>query len=696
MKQLLRWFVLIAALTVLTAAACLAEDGRPEEPEEPAEWTVLFYICGADLETKYGYASMNLADIAGIVYPYDFRPVYEQETYTRKDMMREIGKVNILIETGGSRKWHAAEKPGIEVSADMLQRWRYEYYPDADGTRPAEPFRLMESLPPQSMADPETLADFIRWGAETCPAKKTALVIWGHGSGARTGLLIDERFGNDTMYLYELRQALADGGVYLEALVIDACMMANIETAWNVKDSAHWMIASEETVPGEGSAIGEWMQALVNHPALDGKWLGRTVCDLTESRYGRTEERDAEKLLTWSVTDLTKIDRLIASLGNLVQQLNDVIAGTPDIASFYVIYLAGAERYGENRQDMYDLGSVIYAETISNTVDPPLLDEAAEALAEAVVYVSRGPEHNGSRGLTFCYPAGADSQALTLYARNFPMPRYLAYLDSISSWEAPEWVYAETERLPDIDTIEALQVTVEKMTGGSGIPGICFGGTRGNLNEVSAVLYRRDEDSGDILRLGKTESMAEVTQDDVIQRIEDPTRWLAVDGQLCSAELSGYSGEDTLLYNIPVQINTDIAILRLGKTVTGRVGDTRTSRYEIYGVWEGFSTSGELPDRSVESLAMVAGSEYRPVYPVYGTEGDARYYHLGRREIMPKALEVTEIPLPPGTYYLEYEITDLFMRTRTLERIEYRWDGEKISFPEGFRWEGKEEIRWKQ
>ena len=76
MKQLLRWFVLIAALTVLTAAACLAEDGRPEEPEEPAEWTVLFYICGADLETKYGYASMNLADIAGVVYPYDFRPVY--------------------------------------------------------------------------------------------------------------------------------------------------------------------------------------------------------------------------------------------------------------------------------------------------------------------------------------------------------------------------------------------------------------------------------------------------------------------------------------------------------------------------------------------------------------------------------------------------------------------------------------------
>ena len=47
------------------------------------------------------------------------------------------------------------------------------------------------------MADPRTLSDFIRWGVETCPAKKYVLVLWGHGNGAGSGLFIDELFDGD-------------------------------------------------------------------------------------------------------------------------------------------------------------------------------------------------------------------------------------------------------------------------------------------------------------------------------------------------------------------------------------------------------------------------------------------------------------------------------------------------------------------
>ena len=74
---------------------------------------------------------------------------------------------------------------------------------------------------------------------------------------------------HDVMYLYELKQALADSGVQLEALVIDACLMANLETAYAVKDSAHWMIASEEVVPGSGTAVGDWLEELYIHPEYE-------------------------------------------------------------------------------------------------------------------------------------------------------------------------------------------------------------------------------------------------------------------------------------------------------------------------------------------------------------------------------------------------------------------------------------------
>ena len=125
------------------------------------------------------------------------------------------------------------------------------------------------------MADPETLKDFIRWSAATCPAKKYALVLWDHGSGALGGIIIDELFHDDIMYLYELKEALDGSGVQLEALVIDACLMANLETAWAVKDAAKWMVASEEIVPGRGTAVRDWLRELYTHPDCDGKQLGR-------------------------------------------------------------------------------------------------------------------------------------------------------------------------------------------------------------------------------------------------------------------------------------------------------------------------------------------------------------------------------------------------------------------------------------
>ena len=40
------------------------------------------------------------------------------------------------------------------------------------------------------------------------------------------------------------------------------------------------------------------------------------------------------------------------------------------------------------------------------------------------------------------------------------------------------------------------------------------------------------------------------------------------------------------------------------------------------------------------------------------------------------------------TYYLEYEVQDSFMRCMPVDRIEFYWDGENMTFPEGFAWEG--------
>ena len=58
MKKTLIVLMLLSALASLAAVPCAAEEvpDRPGEPEK-AEWTVMFYFCGSDPESKYGYAT---------------------------------------------------------------------------------------------------------------------------------------------------------------------------------------------------------------------------------------------------------------------------------------------------------------------------------------------------------------------------------------------------------------------------------------------------------------------------------------------------------------------------------------------------------------------------------------------------------------------------------------------------------------
>ena len=51
-----------AILLLLTALAGWTALAEQAEEAEPAEWTVMFYFCGADLESKYSYATGNLQD----------------------------------------------------------------------------------------------------------------------------------------------------------------------------------------------------------------------------------------------------------------------------------------------------------------------------------------------------------------------------------------------------------------------------------------------------------------------------------------------------------------------------------------------------------------------------------------------------------------------------------------------------------
>ena len=693
------------ALLALGAATALAE----EAPDELDDWTVLFYFCGSDLESKYGYATGNLQEISSTFYPDNFLAdiLLQDGIAPDEDLLKQPGNVNVLIETGGSTQWHT-EDEGIELNMNVdpnaLQRWSFNTYSMIEMMGQDEEalksrtygFELLQTLPLQDMADPETLADFIRWGVQTKPAKKYALVLWDHGDGARSGLFIDELFDRSEMYLYELRQALADGGAHFEAVIIDACLMANIETAWSLKEYANWMAASEETVPGKGTAIAEWLQQLRTYPECDGEWLCRQVCDSTSVKYANEESEQAKSILTWSVIDLSKIDALIDVAGQFFREIGDMLRISPVNVIPFVRCFAKSVEYGDGKQSMRDFGSLLYNHDLAEFSRRSLRNKAIQALSDAVVYCVRGPGRSEAQGLTFCFPAGLSDEQLDRYAQNFPMPDYLAYLDAISSWTAPDWVYEYAQRLPEIDGIKELQIEVKKARCQEGMPGIQLSMIdSNNINAVYYTLYHLNEETGETVCVGWTDCIVEPLGNedfDLIWHAHDPMHWPSVEGQLISMNLVT-SDTYSKLYDIPVMMDSKVGVLRMGRH-TNYMDDEaeKINEYTIYGLWEGYDENSTLLNRSVKPLSDIVGQEYQMLYEIDGTGGDsAPLYEFSAPLTMYRSLDVEEIALPAGTYYLEYEVEDVFMRLTTLERIEVHWDGAQMTFP-GAPWESDEWI----
>ena len=682
--RLLPILLLTALLLSLPGATCAA--AAPQTGEDGlAEWTVMFYLCGADLESKYGYATGNLEEIAQCEHHTSILGEIAREYGDHVDDadVHQPGQVNVVIQTGGSLTWRARGEMNMDIASDRLQRWYYDADTQVAAPEQAgEKFQLRQELPLASMADPETLRDFVRWSAETYPAQKYALVLWGHGGGAR-GIFIDELFDEDMMTLGELHDALIDADVMLEAVLFDACLMANFNTAWSIVDNTRWMCASEEVVAGKGTAIGDWLQRLYYMPECDGERLCRWICDMTQTKYANEDNEQARQLMTWSVIDMSQLPRVENAIGRFYVMLGQVYARYPRLMSLYAQRIMRAESFGGFDDNLYDLADIFYDIEMTKAVDMDIQRDMLDALTDAITYSVRGMGRSAARGLSFCYAVDFDKEELEAFSKANTNPYYLAFLDAITPWTAPEWVYQFADRLPEIDTIDDYQVTVEKHIQANGTPSFSFvDGSDVGVGTVRFRVYWDNTETGQTVKLGTLPAFV-----DNGEFIVDPPVWPSIEGNLCNAEVTSMGGTDVtaFLFNVPIQIGTEVGYLRCGY-------DMAVDDYTVYGLWDGFESDSTLFNRNVKLLSQLAGQQYRLMYPVDGTEDSRTRYESSQKLTMYRSLELEDMPLPPGRYYIQFIVYDLFMRPMEMERIELNWDGQTLSFPEQMAWEGRETL----
>lgn len=241
--------------------------------------TVMVYMCGTDLESKYGMGTSDLQEMMAA---------------TLSD------KVNVIVYTGGCKQWKNAT-----VSNSVNEIYKVE----SGGLR-----RLEQDKSAPAMTDPATLTGFIQYCMLNYPANRNMLIFWDHGGGSLSGYGYDEKnAGAGSMSLSGINEALAkkaltDTGAVFDFIGFDACLMATLENALMLTKYADYLIASEETEPGVGWYYTNWLTELSKNTSMPTLEIGKNIVD---DFVGVCAQKCAGQDTTLSVVDLAELEATV-------------------------------------------------------------------------------------------------------------------------------------------------------------------------------------------------------------------------------------------------------------------------------------------------------------------------------------------------------------------------------------------------
>lgn len=636
------------------------EAGTGAGSSEPG-WTIMVYLCGSDLESSGGMASMNLEEMCSAVIPDD---------------------VSVLVETGGSSAWYW---DGIET--DMLGR----YQVIDGGLEEAETVELA------SMGDPSTLTDFIQWGMENYPSEHYGVILWDHGGGNADGICYDELFDDDNLTLPELGSALRDTGSTLDFIGFDACLMASLETAKAISGAGYYMVASEETEPGGGWDYEAMLNAVGEDPSMEGDALGQIVCDAFLDKCIRLDCADEATL---SVIDLS----LVGTLDSTFDEYTSGMAMAADDVQTLSSVASGAdqtESYGGNTDAEGYCNMVDVADLVSNTQDYVQTDGTGllEAIDEAVVYSVHGFGRENSHGISVFYPIGVMEDEMTAYMQISDNTPYLQYIAAVTDtygdvdWQE-EWdAYDSSEIWSASEEDSTLEDTIEQLIGLQPVSGSDFDvqyeqtcGDDGYLH-LSITSGLEAVKSVHFLLWYMTDGSEDGTASEFVYLGEDNNidsdwesgtftdnflgQWMTIGGEYVNAELIEET-ENYNLYSIPAEVNGEETNIRA-------VYDFSAEAYRVLGTYDGVDSSdgtGSMTSRGIAPLQE--GDEIVFLLPAYEADSEEEVWYYTDAMTWSDDVVMEDEDMGDGNYMYMFEITDLFGVEYDTDPVVMQVDGDTI------------------
>ena len=239
------------SMTVFTACTSDNEDKpvTPTEPEQLAEYTILYYA--------HGGGNLDKEALSMIADFYKANP----DAYK---------KVNVVVQYKFS---NANDIIGLRDSLHVFSenygnktiRWAID---------PTKTFMEQASSPNSiygadnaDITCPDSLTNFINWATNAYPAKKYMLIMNDHGRGYVPHEELPEEPATTRGMIYDIgnkgkhftaksfHRAVANANVRFEIIYLLACLMNNLEYQFEIQDLCDYVIASTYTMPADGNVL---------------------------------------------------------------------------------------------------------------------------------------------------------------------------------------------------------------------------------------------------------------------------------------------------------------------------------------------------------------------------------------------------------------------------------------------------------
>ena len=241
-------------------------------------------------------------------------------------------------------------------------------------------------FPPRVSATKSALTQALNVTQALFPADSYGLILWSHGTGwipplassssaaqeQRSGSCPERTFGLDGKVELEIRDLAQAIPYKLSFMLMDACFMGGIETAYEVKDSVDYYIGSPAEILTESFPYHKIMQHIFKSTP-DYAAVCREYYDYYNAKSG------AERSATVALMDCSKLAEVAEVAKRVFDQYGESIASL-DLSLLQPYFRGSSSKY------FYDLKDLVDA-----IADASLSAELAAALERAVPYKAATP-----------------------------------------------------------------------------------------------------------------------------------------------------------------------------------------------------------------------------------------------------------------------------------------------------------------